>query len=88
MGHFRIPAAVVLLTAMGIAAAEAGPRGGGPPGWAGGPGFAGGMPPGFSQGNRTGFVNGLPPGWSRGKKVGWGCKPGTRGCVPPGLRNR
>jgi hypothetical protein len=33
-------------------------------------------------------VNGQPPGWSHGKKKGWGCTPGTRGCVPPGLRGR
>ena len=26
-----------------------------------------------------------PHGWSEGRKTGWGCKPGTRGCKPPGL---
>jgi hypothetical protein len=80
MGNFRVAAAVVLLSVIGIAAVEARPRGGGPPGWGGGPGF--------SHGSQTAFVNGLPPGWSRGKKVGWRCRLGARGCVPPGLRNR
>jgi hypothetical protein len=27
-----------------------------------------------------------PPGWSHGRKVGWHCRVGTRGCIPPGLR--
>jgi hypothetical protein len=27
-----------------------------------------------------------PHGWSEGRKTGWGCKPGARGCKPPGLR--
>ena len=27
-----------------------------------------------------------PPGWSHGRKVGWNCRVGTRGCIPPGLR--
>jgi hypothetical protein len=26
-----------------------------------------------------------PHGWSEGRKTGWGCKPGSRGCKPPGL---
>jgi len=28
----------------------------------------------------------VPPGWRHGRKMGWGCTPGTRGCIPPGLR--
>jgi hypothetical protein len=88
MHYFRIAAAGVLLTAFQIAAVEAGPRGGGPPAFAGGPSFSGNMPPALGHGHRTGFTNGQPPGWSGGKKLGWGCKPGTPGCVPPGLRNR
>src|SRR5262245_41776824 len=27
-----------------------------------------------------------PPGWSHGRKVGWHCRVGARGCIPPGLR--
>jgi hypothetical protein len=27
-----------------------------------------------------------PHGWSEGRKVGWHCRVGARGCVPPGLR--
>jgi hypothetical protein len=27
-----------------------------------------------------------PHGWSEGRKSGWGCKPGARGCKPPGLQ--
>lgn len=67
---------VVSMTAGGLAFAK-------------GPGGPGGMPPGFSKGNaswKQGPVPHTPPGWSKGKKKGWGCRPGTRGCVPPGLR--
>jgi hypothetical protein len=43
------------------------------------------MPAGFSQGNANWKQNGgTPPGWSKGKKTGWGCTPGSSGCVPPG----
>jgi hypothetical protein len=27
-----------------------------------------------------------PHGWSEGRKVGWNCRVGARGCIPPGLR--
>ncbi len=27
-----------------------------------------------------------PHGWSEGRKIGWNCRVGTRGCIPPGLR--
>jgi len=27
-----------------------------------------------------------PSGWSHGRKIGWNCRVGTRGCIPPGLR--
>jgi hypothetical protein len=27
-----------------------------------------------------------PEGWSHGRKVGWHCRLGTHGCIPPGLR--
>ena len=27
-----------------------------------------------------------PSGWSHGRKVGWHCRVGAPGCIPPGLR--
>ena len=27
-----------------------------------------------------------PAGWSHGRKVGWHCRVGARGCIPPGQR--
>jgi hypothetical protein len=64
------------------------------PGGPGGHGFGGpggsaftGLPPGFgSRGAAHRSWATVPPGWSKGNKRGWGCTPGTRGCVPPGLR--
>ena len=32
------------------------------------------------------YARHTPPGWSKGNKRGWGCVPGTVGCVPPGQR--
>jgi hypothetical protein len=65
-----------------VSAAERGGGGMGPGGSAGpasGPTFS-------SEGNKKGFASDdLPRGWDEGKKKGWGCKPGTRGCEPPGL---
>jgi hypothetical protein len=78
-------AAVGLSLSLSTFQADSAGRGGGP---AGGPGMRGANAPTFSEGRKVGFVNGQPPGWSRGKKKGWGCKPGTRGCVPPGLQSR
>src|SRR5215467_15458922 len=31
---------------------------------------------------------GTPPGWSHGNKTGWGCTPGSSGCMPPGLAKK
>lgn len=63
---------------------------GGPGVGAHGPGFGpSGLPPGFSEGNKTGWNGGsTPPGWDKGKKKGWDCTLGTTGCVPPGLQHR
>lgn len=44
-----------------------------------------GTPAGFTHGKASWKQNGgTPPGWSKGKKTGWGCTPGSSGCVPPG----
>ena len=32
------------------------------------------------------YARHVPPGWSQGRKRGWGCVPGSYGCVPPGQR--
>jgi hypothetical protein len=46
-----------------------------------------GLPAGFSHGNASWKQHGgTPPGWSKGKKKGWGCTPGSSGCMPPGLQ--
>jgi hypothetical protein len=48
-----------------------------------------GTPEGFSHGNASWKQNGgTPPGWSHGKKTGWGCTPGSKGCMPPGLAKK
>ena len=48
-----------------------------------------GTPAGFSHGNASWKQNGgTPPGWSHGNKTGWGCKPGSSGCMPPGLAKK
>jgi hypothetical protein len=48
-----------------------------------------GTPAGFSHGNANWKQNGgTPPGWSHGNKIGWGCKPGSSGCMPPGLAKK
>jgi hypothetical protein len=48
-----------------------------------------GSPAGFSHGNASWKKNGgTPPGWSHGKKTGWGCTPGSSGCMPPGLAKK
>src|SRR5205085_5090791 len=49
----------------------------------------GGAPAGFSHGHASWKQNGgTPPGWSHGNKTGWGCSPGSSGCMPPGLANK
>jgi len=49
----------------------------------------GAMPAGFNHGNASWKQNGgTPPGWSQGKKTGWGCTPGSNGCMPPGLAKK
>ena len=46
-------------------------------------------PAGFSHGNASWKQNGgTPPGWSHGNKTGWGCTPGSKGCMPPGLAKK
>jgi len=46
-------------------------------------------PAGFSHGNASWKENGgTPPGWSHGNKTGWGCTPGSRNCMPPGLAKK
>ena len=48
-----------------------------------------GTPQGFSHGNASWKQNGgTPPGWSHGNKTGWGCSPGSKGCMPPGLAKK
>jgi len=48
-----------------------------------------GTPQGFSHGNASWKQNGgTPPGWSHGNKTGWGCTPGSKGCMPPGLAKK
>jgi hypothetical protein len=48
-----------------------------------------GMPRGFSHGNASWKKNGgTPPGWSHGNKTGWGCTPGRKNCMPPGLAKK
>ena len=48
-----------------------------------------GSPAGFSHGNASWKKNGgTPPGWSHGNKTGWGCTPGSSGCMPPGLAKK
>ncbi len=49
----------------------------------------GSLPAGFSHGNASWKQNGgTPAGWSQGKKTGWGCTPGSNGCMPPGLSKK
>lgn len=81
----------VLVLAIGMAEAQAAPKGrglgptaGGPP--AGGPpGWQSFTPPGFSSpGNRSGWSDSQPPGWGNAQgNPGWGT-----GTVPRGLRGR
>jgi hypothetical protein len=48
-----------------------------------------GSPTGFGHGNASWKQNGgTPHGWSQGKKTGWGCSPGSNGCMPPGLAKK
>jgi len=44
---------------------------------------------GFDHGKASWNQNGgTPPGWSHGNKTGWGCSPGSSGCMPPGLAKK
>jgi hypothetical protein len=80
--------AMALALATTSAAVAKGPGGhGGGHGLGAASGFSG-SPPGFaSKGRHVGFAQGtVPRGWSKGRKKGWGCTPGSAGCIPPGLR--